>query len=387
MKVQKNIIIVQVILALAACNQQPGPAENVIDETVEPGKIKFTTTQIANAGITYGKISKHMLSQDVHAQGQLIVPHNGEADIVSFYDGVVSIVNVQIGSYVQRGQHMAMVTSLEFIRKQKDYLAARNKLDLLEKEHSRQETLNRENVTSEKIYQNAQASFLEARMEFNAISMEIQMLGLDIKKLENGEITDKLILKSPLSGYVDEILVNIGKYITPGEILFKVIDRSKLFVELMIFEKDIMSIKLGQRVEFELANLSNVQYEAHISAISSKVSPESNVVKAIADFKNTGNDLLPGMFVSAKIHTQEDYLDALPEDAIIFDGQSSYFIYYTLPSLQDEDEVTFHKAMVTRGFVEDGFAQVSVLGPIPEGAQIVVQGAYYLRSAEMQGEE
>ncbi len=387
MKIQKNIIIVLAILVTGACNQQNEPKDSPGDSSAEPGRIMLSTTQVANAGITYGQISKHILSQDVHAQGQLVVPHNGEADIVSFCDGVISTVIVQIGSYVKQGQHMAIVISPEFIRKQTDYLAAKSQLDLWDKEHSRQETLNQENVSSEKQYQKARASYLEARTEYDAIKMEVRMLGLDIDDLEKGEITDKMILKSPLSGYVDEIFVNVGKYIKPGETLFKVIDRSKLFVELMIFEKDIMSIKPGQRVEFSLANLDNVRYEAQISAISSKVSTEAKVVRAIADFKNTSNDLLPGMFVSAKIHTKEDYLDALPEDAIIFDGQASYFIYYTLPSLLDEDEVAFQKVEVDRGFVEDGFAQVTLLDSIPANAQVVIQGAYYLRAAELQGKE
>ncbi|MEA3479633.1 MAG: efflux RND transporter periplasmic adaptor subunit [Bacteroidota bacterium] len=387
MKIQKNIIIVLAILVTGACNQQNEPKDFPGDSSAEPGRIMLSTTQVANAGITYGQISKHILSQDVHAQGQLVVPHNGEADIVSFCDGVISTVIVQIGSYVKQGQHMAIVTSPEFIRKQTDYLAAKSKLDLWDKEHSRQETLNQENVSSEKQYQKARASYLEARTEYNAIKMEVRMLGLDIDDLEKGEITDKMILKSPLSGYVDEIFVNVGKYIKPGETLFKVIDRSKLFVELMIFEKDIMSIKPGQRVEFSLANLDNVRYEAQITAISSKVSSEAKVVKAIADFKNTSNDLLPGMFVSAKVHTKEDYLDALPEDAIIFDGQASYFIYYTLPLLLDENEVAFQKVEVDRGFVEDGFAQITLLDSIPANAQVVIQGAYYLRAAELQGKE
>ena len=387
MKTIYSIVIIIAMLATAACNQQSESEETQSDQVHEPGKIMLSTAQITNAGIKYGKISKQILSQDVHAQGQLVVPHNGEADIVSFCDGVIKNIKVQIGSFVKKGQEVAVIESPEFVRKQKDYLAASSKLALWEKEHSRQEVLSKEKVSSEKQYQNAQASYLEAKIEFDAISMEIQMLGIDIDKLERGEMSDKMILKSPLKGYVDEIFVNAGKYVSPGEILFKIIDRSKLFIELMIFEKDIMNIKPGQRVEFSLANLDAVNYEAKISAISSKVNPEANVVKVIADFKNSNDNFLPGMFVSAKIHTKEDSLDALPEDAIIFDGQESYFIYYTLSSLVENDLVSFQKAMIDRGFVEDGFAQVSLLDPIPEDAKIVVQGAYYLRAAELQGED
>jgi cobalt-zinc-cadmium efflux system membrane fusion protein len=195
------------------------------------------------------------------------------------------------------------------------------------------------------------------------------------------------LLKSPINGYVDEISINIGKYIKPGPTLFKIVDRSELLVELMVFEKDIMKIKKGQRIDFSLGNLSSQLYETHISAISGNVKSEAKVILALAEFSNINNELLPGMFVSAKIHTEENYLDALPEDAVIFDGEANYHIYYTIPSLMNKDHVAFKKASVERGFVEEGYAQVILLDTIPSEAKIVVSGSYYIYSAELQGED
>jgi cobalt-zinc-cadmium efflux system membrane fusion protein len=372
---------------ISACNQQ---VENQnMKDVVDPikGDVILTQTQITNAGIKYGEISKHLLSQDVHAQGRLVIPPNSEADVVTFCDGVVKNVHVNLGSHVSRGQLLAMVISPEFIAKQQDYLTARSNLDLWEEELKRKEALNRENISSDKQFQQVKASYLEASAAYNALKIEMKILGVNTDKLEEGIIAENMMLSSPITGYVDEIMVNNGKYIQPGLTLFKVVDRTRLFLELMVFEKDIMKIKTGQRVDFTLGNLDNKQYETFISSISGIVKPEARVVKAIAEFNNESNELLPGMFVSAKIHTSENYLDALPEQAVIFDGDFSYHIYYTLPSWVKEEQVVFHRAAVKRGFVEDGFAQVTLVDELPEGAMIVTEGSYYLYSAELLGEE
>jgi cobalt-zinc-cadmium efflux system membrane fusion protein len=315
------------------------------------------------------------------------LPHNAEADVVTFYEGVVSKVNVMVGSSVKKGHTLAIVASPEFIKKQMDYLAAKNELDLWEKEYERQEALNRDNISSDKQFQKVKADYLEAKTVHNALRIEMELLGVDKGRLEEGMITERMLLKSPINGIVEEISINIGKYIKPGQTLFKIVDRSELLVELMVFEKDIMKIKKGQRIDFSLGNLSSQLYETHISAISGNVKSEAKVILALAEFSNINNELLPGMFVSAKIHTEENYLDALPEDAVIFDGEANYHIYYTIPSLMNKDHVAFKKASVERGFVEEGYAQVILLDTIPSEAKIVVSGSYYIYSAELQGED
>ena len=375
------------IAILTACNHQVEPENKQNADTGRPGTIILTKAQIKNAGLKYGRITEKLLSQDVQAQGRLVIPPNAEADVVTYCDGAIKSVSVQVGEYVSKGQSLATVTSPEYIARQRDYLAAKSNLELWEEERNRQEALNRDNISSDKQYQQVKAQYLEAKTTFNTLMIEMDILGVNLSKLEDGVINEDMMLKSPISGYIDNIMVNIGKYIQPGQALFKVVNRSKLFVEMMIFEKDIMKIKKGQRVNFTLGNLDDKYYETYISSISGMVRPEARVVKAVAEYKNDNNELLPGMFVSAKIHTSEDYLDALPELAVIYDGEAHYHIYYTLPSLLEEDQVEFYRAAVKRGFVEDGYAQVTLLDDLPEDAMIVTEGSYYLYSAELQGEE
>jgi cobalt-zinc-cadmium efflux system membrane fusion protein len=372
---------------LIACNQQVESENGQDVVATDSGKIILTQDQIKNAGLKYGQITKHLLSQDVHAQGKLVAPPNAEADVVTFCDGVINSILVKVGDFVKKGQPLARVTSPEFISKQQEFLSAKGNLELWEEDRSRQETLNRNNISSDKQYQQVKAKYLEAKSTFNALRIEMNILGVNLDELQDGIVSENLILKSPITGSVDNVMVNIGKYIQPGQALFKVVNRSRLYVEMMIFEKDITKIKKGQRVEFTLGNVSDRNFETHISSVSGFVKPEARVVKAIAEFNNDGNELLPGMFVSAKIHTSENYLEALPELAVIYDGEANYHIYYTMPSLLEEDQVVFYRAAVKRGFVEDGYAQVTLLDDIPEKAMIVTEGSYYLHSAQIQGED
>jgi cobalt-zinc-cadmium efflux system membrane fusion protein len=120
-------------------------------------------------------------------------------------------------------------------------------------------------------------------------------------------------------------------------------------------------------------------YEAYIEKVGSTVDPDGRVIIVLATVKTELLGLMPGMFVSSKIHTSEQMRDALPETAIIVDNDYETYGFYTLDSM-DAPYLSFYKFEVKTGFAEDGFVHVTPNKPIPENANIVLDGVYYLKS-------
>ena len=371
-----------IVTLLSACDQAQQTAdENDVNSTSpSSGSFFLTNDQLNNAGIAYGKIELHQLSSDVNARGQLILPVNSTADLVSHYPGIINQVFVRNGEKVSRGKLLASLASPEFINAQQRYLMVKNQIGMLELEYERQKELNEEKITSDKFYQKAESNYMVALAELKGLGIQLEMTGINLTDLAHGDIAPELLLISSINGYVENIEGNPGKYIMQDERVMSVINRENLLIELNVFEKDIMKIIPGQRVTFSLSNLSNEVFEAYIIAVGNLVGKENRVVKVTAEFSNSNERMLPGMFVAAEIHTGENNVEALPEEAVTRLEGNEHIIFYTTPSMQSDEGTAFRLAYVDTGFVEDGYIQVILKESIPENAMVVVKGAYFLKT-------
>lgn len=387
MKASQFIILTfSFLFVFASCNQsQQTEGDSEMGRRISNGKIVLTRAQIDLAGFEFGKIEPKTLSGDVVARGKLTLPNQNQAFISPVIRGVVSSINVTPGQMVKKGQVMAYLTHPDYIELQQQYLTAINSLEFLENDFARQSRLYDENVSSEKKYLQTKTDYQGEKAKAKSLELMLNQIGLNVDKIRNGEIFTSIPVKSPIDGAVNAIMVSLGMNISEGETLFEVTCRKKLFVDIDVFEKDIMKIEKGQRVSFVLTNVDSKSYEATIISIGGKVKQAGRVVKVLAEFENQGEMLFPGMFVASKIHTGEEEFDALPENAIMNYGSEKPYIYYTT-SKPDSPEIEFTKVPVKTGYEEDGFIQVSLLSQIPDEARIVTRGGYYV-SAEGDEEE
>ena len=155
-----------------------------------------------------------------------------------------------------------------------------------------------------------------------------------------------------------------------------------LYLEIHVFEKDLHQIKKGQRIDFMLAAISGKKWETSISSIGASINENSRVVTLTAPVKNGQDLLLPGMFVSATIHTGEQIMQAVPETALVYDSDTTAVIYYT----QNQGKSFFPLAVAT-GVSEDGWVQIILNEPLPDGARIAMQGAHTLHATSALSEE
>ncbi len=364
---------------ISSCQQQQETTPQ--DETATSGKgdITLSNEKVKRAGIYFGRIEPALLSYDVTARGQVIVPPQNKAAVSVMIGGVIRDIYVDPGEKVSKGQVLATYSHPDFVRMQQQYLSAKNQLSLLEKEYERQKKLIGQNIKSEKEFQATESAYYQAQSDLNAAEAELDLLGVDKKHLEEKGIEPVIRIKSPISGVIDRIYASIGMYADMQQPLFDVVNLNDLMLQVKVFEKDIPFIKPGQRITFSLTDEESEDNEAYIDNVGSTVDPEGRVITILATVKTQGLDLIPGMFVSSKIHTSEQMRDALPETAIIIDNDEDTYGFYTLDNPEDP-YLSFYKFNVKTGFSEDGFVHVIPDEPLPENALIAMDGVYYLKS-------
>jgi len=354
-----------------SCKQQAEEAQ--AEEAKAHGEVTFTAEQFARAGIVFGAAEEKLLSSDIPARGKLVLPPGRHAFATSIGKGVLQRILVTPGSRVSKGQALAYVYDPDMVVLQQEFLRTRARLAYLEKDFERQSKLRDRDANAMKTLEMAEADLLVARADHASFKARLLQAGLQAEGLNESNLQQEVAVRAPITGKIETIMASIGQHLDCQQPVFELVNTDLLYIELSIFEKDISPVKAGQRVTFELINLAGGEYEATLMSVGSVVHEQSRVVTALAEFNNAPG-LLPGMFAATRIHAGEQRMLALPETAVMVHGEEDQFIFIS----SDPDGLVFKKIAVRTGFREEGWVQVTFEEPVPEGARVVTEGAYYI---------
>jgi cobalt-zinc-cadmium efflux system membrane fusion protein len=198
--------------------------EETHDEHEDENSVQLTEAQSKTAGIVLGKIENKQISGTIKVNGVLDVPPQQLVSISVPLGGFVKNTSLLQGSRVRKGQVIATIENLDFIQIQQDYLEAKSQLEMTEADYKRQQELAKENVNSQKTLQQSRTNFSTWQAKYNALLEKLKVINVDIKSLEAGKVTSSINLHSPIGGYVTQVNVNIGKFVTPTDVIFEIVD-------------------------------------------------------------------------------------------------------------------------------------------------------------------
>lgn len=378
-----NIILMAaaVLFGIACGNKnQPEVAETTTDSTAEE-TVHLTSTQFNNSGIVLGKSVNQNINQKIKANGKLDVPPQNLVSISAPYGGFLKSTTLLQGMHVHKGEVIAQMEHPDYIQLQQDYLENKSTLTYLKNELDRQQELAKEEVNSRKTLQKAKTDFEVMQARVNGLRAKLELIQIDVTRLEKGNIQKTVALTSPINGYVTKVNVNIGAFVTANTVLFEIVDTEHLHAEISVFEKDIHHIKIGQKVAFTLANETQERF-AKVHLIGREIS-EDRTVRVHCHLNQEDKDLLPGMYLTAYIDVKASTSNTLPNNAFVdFEGKS----YVFLLDNKQNDTHTFKRVEVEKTGEEKGFTAFTSTQDL-SNKEIVTEGAYKLLSAMQGGEE
>ncbi len=378
-----NIILItaSVLFGVACGNKnQPEVAEKSTDSAAEE-IIVLSSTQFNNAGIVLAKPLSKNINQKIKANGKLDVPPQNLVSISAPYGGFLKSTTLLQGMHMHKGEVIAQMEHPDYIQLQQDYLENKSTLTYLKNELDRQQELAKEEVNSRKILQKAKTDFEVMQARVNGLRAKLELIQIDVTKLEKGNIQKTVALTSPINGYVTKVNVNIGAFVTANTVLFEIVDTEHLHAEISVFEKDIHNIKIGQKVAFTLAN-ENQERFAKVHLIGREIS-DDRTVRVHCHLDKEDKDLLPGMYLTAYIDVKANTNNTLPSNAFVdFEGKS----YVFLLSKKLNDNYTFTRIEVEKLGEENGYTAFTSTQDL-NNKDIVTEGAYKLLSAMQGGEE
>ncbi|WP_295118065.1 efflux RND transporter periplasmic adaptor subunit [uncultured Chitinophaga sp.] len=342
----------------------------------------ITDVQRKTIGLQSALPQQRAISHLLKVNGVLDVPPQNLVSISAPMGGFLRRTELLEGMKVRKGELLAVLENPDYVQLQQDYLENASQLDYLQTEYDRQQKLAEQEVNAAKVLQQAKAQYLGARARTEGLEKKLAMIGITPAAIRTKGITSTINIYSPIAGYVSEINVNVGKYVTPTDMLFKIVDAEHLHAELTVFEKDVHSLKLGQTVRVQLAN-EQKERTAKVYLIG-KIIDKERTVRVHCHLDQEDEQLLPGMFIKAFVEISPADQWTLPEKAVVsMEGKNYVFVQRGA----EKDRFTYELLPVTLLARTDGWAGIELPEGInPEKDSIVTEGAFELLSVVTAGE-
>ena len=368
---------------------------NSSNETVEKVEIEDTGNKVEVKEFNFSQID-----QSIELQGQ--TTHNKKIDVKSETTGNIINIAFKRGDKVSKGEELIKIS----IENRKELLnSAKKDLDRLNKELELNEKnkINRLSQNKEliKLYEIEFASAKQlidkglssksklSLASFNLanarsdqedilITFESQQssIGAQIanvrSQLKNIELDiDKTVINSPFSGIISDKMIEESEYITPGNIMFTIIDLNPIKIQGYLSEFDVNKVSLGTKAIIE--NTNGLKKNGTISFISPSAETSTRTFEITIEADNADLSFKSGITTKITIAGSELKAHKIPPSILTLQDDGTVGV----KAVNDENIVIFYPTTS----VKDTIDGIWVSG-LPDKVNLIVTGQEYVAVGE-----
>ncbi|PLX11472.1 MAG: efflux RND transporter periplasmic adaptor subunit [Marinilabiliales bacterium] len=377
MNSSKYFILIVLISFISSCNTED--IQQNEETKTDSALIELSQEQMDLAEAELDQIKKEEFPEIVNSNGIFSVPPDGKASVSAYFEGYVKDVNILEGQKVVKGQVLFTIENPEYIKIQQNFLETKAQIKNLESAYKRQQILYKENISSEKNYLMAETDYLTAEAKYQSLYQQLKMMHINPDNLKAQKIQTVINVISPISGFITDMNINKGVFISPSDVAISIVNTNHLHLELSVYEKKLHNICKGQEVRFSLLDQKEKEYKAKIIIVGKRIDPEKRTINVHAHLENDSIlDLFTvGMYIDAKIYVSNDSLPALPNEAIVeLDGVPYALIldYYN----NETRQYSFKTVKLKTGRKGEYFTEILNSKDFNPNAQFMTKGAFNL---------
>jgi membrane fusion protein, multidrug efflux system len=187
-------------------------------------------------------------------------------------------------------------------------------------------------------------------------------------------------IRAPFSGRLGLRTISPGQLARPGEPLATLDDISQIKIDFDVPEARMSSLQVGTQLVVRSAAVPDQLNRAIVRFVDTRVDTRSRTVRARAYVPNDNGALRPGMLMSVDILSPGRSMPAVPEVALLEEGNESFVFVADGVAGPDGSGLKAKKTAVIIGARREGF--VEILSGIPIGAPVIVEGLVRLRDGQ-----
>lgn len=294
-------ILLPIAALLCACSSAPtAPASTAASEAAATDSIAAAPSEEPASEVDAASGATSVPNEPTF-NGILVLPPQSRATVTLTIGGSIRSTTLLPGAYVKHGTVLATLENPEFIALQQSYLDSHAQYEFLRTEFLRQQTLAREEASSQKRFQQSKAEYLSMRSRMDAAAAQLALLGVDTTRLLTGGIIPYLDIKAPISGYAADVKMNIGRHFDVGEPLCEIVNKSDMMLRLTAYEKDLANLRAGDRVEFRVNGIEGETFHGVITMVGQQVNNENRSIDVYVRIEGQNPQFRPGMYAMARI--------------------------------------------------------------------------------------
>ena len=205
----------------------------------------------------------------------------------------ISKIHVRVGSKVRKDQVLA---EFLFTGDNTSYQQALANIDLQQKTLTRMKEVQAKGGVSQQTIDQQETQLNVAKMNLEAARRATLVL-------------------APSSGTITEVKFKVGEVPGVGGAMFTIANLDKVILKLNVTSSEIGFFKKGAKATIEL---NGEKLQGEVSLIPLAANPITRFFPVEVTFKNKGQKLLPGMYLTTKIDAREVTGVTVPVEAIVY---------------------------------------------------------------------
>jgi membrane fusion protein, copper/silver efflux system len=275
--------------------------------TDRPQPVALSKESAHRIGVTYAVVTEDAVAREVRVVGQIAFDETRVKVIAPKVDGWIERLYADAaGQAIEAGAPVMAVYSPMVATAQEELLLAKRLVT---------------DIAGADSAARAHASSMLAAARSRLAAWDVS--GDDVARLERtGRVERTVMLRSPSAGFVMEKNVVQGQRIMAGDVLYRIVDLSSVWLEGEVYEQDLAAVHLGQRVSAEVGAIPGSTFAGRIAYLSPTLNPETRTARLRVELPNPGYRLKPGMVATLRlVGRAQARMLTVPRAAVLSTGE------------------------------------------------------------------
>lgn len=346
--------------------------------------ITLSSTQARELNIKTVQVLRQPVSFSINAPG-VVYPAPENISIISApISGRVANIYAHEGETVQKGDPLLELESLDYANLLADFLENTAEATYLKQQLERNRKLVEKEISAQRTLDRAEADYSRAATKVSASKARLKALGVteslfELWQDEDTEPGSSLIIYSPITGTLNEHLIDLGTSVSANQKMLDIINNQKVLVRGFVSPEDAFLIKKGTPVKITQRSEDNMTTDSRIvNATVTTINPsldEMNRAIPVNSIINTQNGWpIIGQNVrnEYQVTTTESGI-SIPLSAVQFE-QEGAAVFVQI------NEMSYQKRMITLSRITAD--EVIVSTGLEEGELVAINQIFSLKALE-----
>ncbi len=332
------------------------------------GEIIFSQAQAKAVGLTTETVKVGPFNDVIKVSGQIMASSLGEHTVVASSSGIVTLMPAATteGNRINSGQTIASISSRN-LQDGDPTERARIDYETALREYNRSKTLASQKIISQKEMELVEQRFLTAKANYEGIAKTMTDRGVSVK--------------AGMSGYVKNISVTQGDYVSMGQPIMTITQTRRLMLRADMPQQRYGQLKTVSTANFRPASDNKIyrlkDLNGKLLSYGKTAQQTGPYITVTFEFDNVG-DLMAGTYADVYlIGSERQGVISIPKTSLT-EEQGIYHVYTKVKGEKD----AYLKREVTIG--QDNGQRVEIISGLHNGDEVVTKGTYQIKLASIQ---